>query len=100
MRIAILTSENQWFEDYVQTLSESLDNAPLYNNHKDIKVNYDIVFILGYHQLVGKEFLSSNTHNIVIHESLLPEGKGWAPLFWQILEDKKLISETKKGQLY
>jgi methionyl-tRNA formyltransferase len=94
MRIAILTSKNQWFEHYVQTLSESLDNAKIFNNHEDFKDKYDIVFILSYHQLVGKEFLSKNTHNIVIHESLLPKGKGWSPFFWQVLDNKRTIPFT------
>jgi methionyl-tRNA formyltransferase len=26
-----------------------------------------------------------------VHESALPQGKGWAPLFWQILEGKNSI---------
>jgi len=32
--------------------------------------------------------LVQNQYNIVVHESALPEGKGWAPLFWQVLEGK------------
>jgi methionyl-tRNA formyltransferase len=94
MRIAILTSKNQWFEYYAKILSESLGNAKIYNNYENFEGKHDIVFILSYHQLVGKEFLSKNTHNIVIHESLLPEGKGWSPLFWQVLDNKKTIPFT------
>jgi methionyl-tRNA formyltransferase len=94
MRIAILTSKNQWFEYYAKILSESLGNAKIYNNYENFEGKDDIVFILSYHQLVGKEFLSKNTHNIVIHESLLPEGKGWSPLFWQVLDNKKTIPFT------
>jgi len=29
MRIAILKSKGQWFENYAQTLSELLDNIPI-----------------------------------------------------------------------
>ena len=94
MRIAILTSKGQWFENYAQTLSELLDNIPIYHNHKAFKAKYDIVFILSYHQLISEEVLSRNTHNIVIHESYLPKGKGWSPLFWQVLDGKKIIPFT------
>ena len=94
MKIAILTSKNNWFEPYAQTLSKFLNSAQVYTNHEDCKVKYDVVFILSYHQLVDSRFLSRNLHNIVIHESLLPEGKGWAPLFWQVLENKKIIPFT------
>jgi len=94
MKIAILTSKNQWFEYYAKILSKSLDNANIYNDHGDLRGKYDIVFILSYHQIVDKGFLSKNKHNIVIHESLLPKGKGWSPLFWQVLDKKKIIPFT------
>jgi methionyl-tRNA formyltransferase len=29
--------------------------------------------------------LAKNTHNLVVHASALPEGRGWSPLTWQIL---------------
>ena len=32
-----------------------------------------------------------NKHNIVVHESDLPNGKGFSPLTWQILEGKNII---------
>jgi methionyl-tRNA formyltransferase len=51
----------------------------------------DVAFFLGCFQLIDKELLSRNKHNIVVHESALPEGKGWSPITWQILEGKNLI---------
>ncbi len=33
-------------------------------------------------------------HNLVVHESDLPQGKGWSPLTWQILEGKNQIPVT------
>ena len=59
-----------------------------------MKESYDIVFILSYHNLIKNEYLKKNKHNIVIHASALPKGKGWAPMFWQILEDKECIPFT------
>jgi methionyl-tRNA formyltransferase len=38
--------------------------------------------------------LHLNKYNLVVHESLLPEGKGWSPLTWQILEGKSEIPVT------
>ncbi len=89
MKIAVLTTKDQWFENYAINFSKELQ-CTLYFNHKDMK-NHDIVFILSYHQIIPKEILSKNRHNIVIHASPLPKGKGWAPLFWQILEGKHEI---------
>lgn len=94
MKISILTTENQWFVNYALKLSELLGGIQVYTNHIDIEGNYDIVFILSYHKILDKKFLEKHKNKVVIHESKLPKGKGWAPLFWQILEGKKNIPFT------
>ena len=94
MKIAILTSPKQWFVEYIKQLQDKLKNTSIYFNHKEIFESYDVVFILSYHRIIEKKYLDKNKHNIVIHASALPKGKGWAPLFWQILEDKNIIPFT------
>ena len=94
MNIAILTSDNQWFVPYAQILSKQIQDAKLFYNHQDIIDNYDIVFILSYHKIIAEQYLKLHKHNIVIHASKLPEGKGWSPLFWQVLEGKNEIPFT------
>jgi len=37
MKIAILTSKNQWFENYALQLSKVLNNANFYKNHINIQ---------------------------------------------------------------
>ena len=91
MKIAILTSPNQWFIPYAKELQKKIKNSHIFFNHGEIKDTFDIVFILSYHKLIPLEKLSNNKHNIVIHASDLPNGKGWAPMFWQILEGKDKI---------
>jgi len=91
MKVSILTTENQWFIPYAKKLEKTIKNSKLFFNHKDIKESFDIVFILSYHKIIEKEFLEYHKHNIVIHASALPKGKGWAPMFWQILEGKNEI---------
>ncbi|MCX2683196.1 UDP-4-amino-4,6-dideoxy-N-acetyl-beta-L-altrosamine N-acetyltransferase [Campylobacter sp. MIT 21-1685] len=90
MKIAILTSENQWFVPYAKKLQKLITNARLFYQHKEIS-GFDIVFILSYHSIVDTRFLQRNKHNIVIHASNLPQGKGWAPLFHQVIEGKNDI---------
>jgi len=95
MKVAILTTPNQWFVPYAQKLQKDmLSNAKLFYKHEDIIESFDIVFILSYHRIIEKEFLEKHKHNIVIHASALPQGKGWAPMFWQILEGKNEIPFT------
>lgn len=50
----------------------------------------ELCFYLSYGQIVGTEVLSKFRHNLVVHGSDLPKGKGWSPLTWQVLAgDKK-----------
>ena len=94
MKVAILTSKNQWFIPYAKELEGKIPNAKLFFSHREIQEPYDIVFILSYHQLIAQEFLDLHTYNCVIHASALPKGKGWSPLFWQVLEGKDSIVFT------
>lgn len=68
----------------------------------------DIVFYLGCGQIVPANILSRNKHNLVVHESALPKGKGWSPLTWQILEGKyeipimlfEAVEKVDNGTIY
>ncbi|WP_434637945.1 methionyl-tRNA formyltransferase [Sulfurimonas sp. NW7] len=91
MKIAILTSQNQWFIPYAEELNKKIQNSKLFFNHFLINDNFDILFILSYHKIIEEKYLKNNKHNIVVHASDLPAGKGWAPMFWQILEGKNDI---------
>ncbi|MFA5336864.1 MAG: formyltransferase family protein [Candidatus Omnitrophota bacterium] len=94
-KIAVLTSRKSWFVPYakkfVNTLKKKGLNPKLFFNHKQISGGYNIVFILSYFEIINKEFLSRHKHNLVVHESDLPQHRGWSPLFWQILENKNKI---------
>ena len=94
MNIAILTSPNQWFITYAEELNKIIENSKLFFNHEDIYSDFDIIFILSYHKIIPMDILKKNKHNIVIHASDLPKGKGWAPMFWQVLESKYKIPFT------
>ena len=50
--------------------------------------------MLGCGQMIPKATLDMFKHNLVVHESDLPWGKGWSPLTWQILEGKNRIPVT------
>jgi methionyl-tRNA formyltransferase len=92
--IAILTSKNQWFTNYAKILSSKIENSHIFFDHIKIDDTYNIVFILSYHKIIEDEYLLKHKHNIIIHASKLPKGKGWAPLFWQVLEGKNNIYFT------
>ncbi len=54
----------------------------------------DVCYYLSYGRIVDGTVLSKYNHNLVVHASDLPRGKGWSPLTWQILEGKNSIPVT------
>jgi len=54
----------------------------------------DFCFYLSCSQIVPSSILGNFAHNLVVHESDLPQGKGWSPLTWQILEGGNRIPVT------
>lgn len=97
MTITILVDNKaSWILPYAKQLAQELGQthaARLAHTQEDIAAG-DCAFFLGCEKLVSSEVLKRNTHNIVIHESALPQGKGWSPLTWQILEGKNDIPIT------
>ncbi len=51
----------------------------------------DCCFYLSYGRIVDQLTRKKYRHNLVVHESELPKGKGWSPLTWQISEGHKRI---------
>lgn len=49
------------------------------------------VFCVSYPKILAQSVVSGFKHCIVIHASDLPDGKGWSPHVWQILEGKTSI---------
>ena len=93
MNITILTDNpNSWIIPHVEELKQLLSNHKVKHifSQDDIKGG-DIMFILSCEKIIPEEQLNLHTSNIVVHPSNLPEGKGWSPLAWQILEGKNTI---------
>ena len=75
----------QFFPETLQT-SQKFDVKIFYEEEK-IR-GFDLVFILGYTKVLKGKILASNKLLLVVHASDLPEGRGFAPVQWQILEGK------------
>lgn len=110
-KIAIVTDDNSWISPFAEKLQKSLQedgHEVVWFHHFDDKNNYDLVFMLSYSEIVSAEKLALNNHNLVVHESALPQGKGWSPLSWQILEGKshfpitlfEAAEQVDAGQIY
>ncbi len=87
---------NNWIEKPVRSAlgaMKELEKKHFYSFFYEAQeVNgFDVVFILGYTKILPSEFLKQNALNLIVHESDLPRGKGFAPVQWQVLEGKNKI---------
>ncbi len=96
MFIQLLTSGiDSWIIPYGKKLQEMLiakGHVCKYLIGDEKVENGDIVIFLSYEKIFHQ--LSLNKHNLVIHESDLPKGRGMSPLTWQILEGSNKIPIT------
>lgn len=110
MKIQILIdNKSSWILNYINSLIGKISSlghvVSLIHFSKDVAKG-DVLFLLSCNRIFNE--LHLNKHNIVIHESDLPEGKGFSPLTWQILEGKNSIpvslfeanSEVDSGDIY
>jgi UDP-2,4-diacetamido-2,4,6-trideoxy-beta-L-altropyranose hydrolase len=95
--IAILSDRTSWMNEYIhELLMEWLiagHRVLWVHDQKELRSG-DFCFYLSCGQIVPAETLSLFRHNLVVHESDLPRGKGWSPLTWQILEGRNRIPVT------
>lgn len=89
------SSDKSWIFPYGEKLKKDLTEMGHKCNYvfseKDI-VKGDILILLSYDKIFKS--LNLNNHNLVIHESDLPKGRGMSPLTWQILEGNNVIPVT------
>lgn len=97
MTINILVdNKKSWIMPYARQLVGELKKKHqvfLAHNQNDLRAG-DFAFFLGCEKIVIKNNLRKNKYNLVVHESDLPQGKGFSPLTWQILEGKNEITIT------
>jgi methionyl-tRNA formyltransferase len=51
----------------------------------------DILFLISCAEFIGPGVRARYRHTLVVHASALPQGRGWSPHVWQILEGKHTI---------
>jgi len=98
MIITIITDNiNSWFIPFGEILQKELQkkgHIVYYVTDKSEIKKGEVCFILSCSKIIEEEYLKLNKHNIVVHASDLPAGKGFSPLQWQILEGKNEIILT------
>ena len=58
-------------------------------SYTDIDETFDIVLMSGVHYIIPEEFISKTKYGIFgFHESPLPEGRGSAPIYWAVKNNR------------
>ena len=94
LKLSLVSDAETWLNTSLGELKTDFEKAGHYvrwiHDPKQIEEG-DIAFFLSLSRIVPVEILRRNAHNLVVHESALPQGRGWSPLTWQILEGKNEI---------
>lgn len=98
MKITLLCDNpRSWILPYAKKLKRRLlsrgHHVALVHRASSIRRG-DIAVYLACERFVPAKVRARNQHNLVVHESALPKGKGWSPLTWQILEGKREVPVT------
>ena len=87
--VAVVVDNPSWVLPYAQKLVDSAiadgDHASLVRSYDDIPIG-SIAFLLGCTGIAPPEILTRNRVTLVVHASRLPEGRGFSPLTWMVLE--------------
>jgi len=91
---AFASDRATWFNSYLREIKYELlgsGHSVSHVHEEEDLISADFCFYLSFSHVVSKSTLNLFGHNIVVHSSDLPEGRGWSPLTWQILEGKNEI---------
>jgi methionyl-tRNA formyltransferase len=87
--VSVVVDNPSWILPFAKQLviiaNDLGHSASLANAYGEIG-DGDVAFFLGCVSIASPSVLRQNRLNLVVHESELPKGRGFAPVAWQILE--------------
>ena len=95
--IQVLMDPCSWITPYVDELAQEWELAGhtvRIAHSEEQSLPADFCFCLSFSRIISEEVRRNYRHTLVVHESDLPDGRGWAPMSWQILEGKGRIPVT------
>ena len=89
----LLDETNLWFEKYLKKCDFRLNKKYSFKIRKNPNnvSKQDIVFPLCYTKILSDKFINKNKLVLIVHCSKLPKDKGFAPIAYQVLKNKKII---------
>lgn len=96
-KLTVLTDRDGWLRDYLEPLltawREQGHDVGLIDDPRQLAPG-DLLFLLGCSHVVSAAQRATQRHTLVVHESALPQGRGWSPLTWQVLAGVREIPIT------
>ena len=96
-RITLLSDSGSWLNDFLPDLLGALwqrGHAVRWIHTPAALCPGDVCLLLSCGRLLSSQQLALHRHNLVVHASALPQGQGWSPMTWQILEGASSIPIT------
>ncbi|NWO04292.1 MAG: UDP-glucuronic acid dehydrogenase [Alteromonadaceae bacterium] len=95
MNITVLCSDathpvNTYLEDWVTEVSIQ-HNVRLVRSRSEL-TSGDFLFLVSCSELVKPEHRRNYSHTLVLHASDLPQGRGWSPHVWEIIQGNEAIT--------
>ena len=97
LRISVCADSESWINPHIaRMLSKWLNDGHTVTWTSDAALLSpgDLCFFLSYGRIVDGRTLGLHHHNLVVHASDLPKGRGWSPMTWQVLEGRREIPVT------
>lgn len=97
MKISILCSDprhpiNTYLQTWINEVSKEHD--VVLNRSKKELTEGDVLFLISCNEIIEEIDRRKFTKTLVIHASNLPQGRGWSPHIWQIIEGNSELTVT------
>ncbi len=111
LNVTIATSESGWFSRRLDEFAEEVRAlgavVDLARSAEELKGG-DVLVLLSWQSIVSREVLDRYRNTVVVHASDLPNGRGWSPMIWEIIEGRteftfsllEAAEEVDSGTIY
>lgn len=111
LNITILSDKDTWMLDTINVLqhrwTQEGHQVRLAHDPAHLSLG-DVCFILSCSRIIKPEQMCLHRYNLVVHAAALPEGRGWSPMTWQILEGRsefcvtlfEAVTDVDAGPIY
>jgi methionyl-tRNA formyltransferase len=95
--ITILAERDNWMTPYARRLADDWGaegHRVVIAHAANEDLRSDFCFCLSFGHILSAKVLRNFKNTLVVHASALPNGRGWSPMVWQILEGANEIPIT------